>query len=527
MLALGAGGAVAMDEMSEGPALSLSGSAGLGATFTGEMKDGTTIKEKAKTEFNHFAKITFKGSGVTDGGLTFGAKVRVNTDKVDDAEVHIGGEMWTLTVGDNDKASDLGYSLGDVGFDGNLGVDDVAEKFYNQFSGGDATKEYGVKNAARARLDLTFGVAKVAVSVGQTAGSKYKAKKDDKFEFHTKTGLTGTFTKRTSAEIAALPAGDQPKARAENAIIDAITSAYEDVTHSLPTTAYKVDGNILEGVSGSTYYLTRKNPVITTGAIATPSAGNAYNVWRIVGSNDLELAQKWADAVIARNKAITAYNADQAKDAEEQKGLKDPNPATSPESKAVLAAENAYLCERATKGVDCGRSGEEVEDGGKGGADTKVSGGNVTASNTSLHEYTKGMAAKMATKQKTNWAAGASFDLGPATLGFGIDSEKMMQASVGGEFGQFGGSLFYAQQEVTVGGVDKDLTGLGAEFKMTVQDSTTINAVLTRATMDGAEDVSGFGAGVKHDLGGGATVEAGFAQVADVNKASVGVTMSF
>jgi len=124
-LGLSLGGAQAMDEMAmDGPALSLKGEAGMGLTFQAGT-DNTT--DQNRTSIDHFAKVTFTGEGVTDGGLTFGMKVRVNTNKVDDDEVYIKGEMWEVRVGHIDPASDMAETLPDVGFDGNLGVDNVAE----------------------------------------------------------------------------------------------------------------------------------------------------------------------------------------------------------------------------------------------------------------------------------------------------------------------------------------------------------------------------------------------------------------
>jgi len=165
MLALGAGGAVAMDDdgmMAEGPALSFSGSAGMALTYMGQVKDGATITHESEMTFNHFVKIGIAGAGTTDGGLTFGADVRINTNKVDDADVFIGGDMWTLTVGTPDRASDLAFSLNDVGWDGNLGVDDVAEGV------GKSTGD------AQARFDLKLGSTTLAFSVATTEATPYK-----------------------------------------------------------------------------------------------------------------------------------------------------------------------------------------------------------------------------------------------------------------------------------------------------------------------------------------------------------------
>ena len=219
------------------------------------------------------------------------------------------------------------------------------------------------------------------------------------------------------------------------------------------------------------------------------------------------------------------------------------------------------------------------------------------------------------TKQSTEWAAGVGFAIGSTSLGLGMDSKKLMQASIGADLGAFGGSLFFAQQkeksltemgktdrgvgmrdnlaavesgddERTAGifhssaeGVDNRTitnkkTGIGVEITVSAGPNTTINAVYaqgknsdtrvlssycwdTSATaiceantdeankdqisdlvsgeegdMDRANSAisktnKGFGVGVSHNLGGGATLKAGFAKVKKQTMASVGVSMSF
>ena len=164
-----------------------------------------------------------------------------------------------------------------------------------------------------------------------------------------------------------------------------------------------------------------------------------------------------------------------------------------------------------------------------------------------------------AEKQETEWAAGVGFAIGTTNLGVGIDSEKLMQASISADLGAFGGKLFFSQQKIdgpldgggnTIGnnnaGTRKTnkLTGIGTEISVSAGANTTINAVYaqgkqsdTRGTgqvntsSSDSEAVAktdkGFGVGVSHSLGGGATLQAGFAKVMKQTKASVGVTMSF
>ena len=145
------------------------------------------------------------------------------------------------------------------------------------------------------------------------------------------------------------------------------------------------------------------------------------------------------------------------------------------------------------------------------------------------------VAAKAATKQKTEWAAGVSFAIGSTTLGIGMDSEDLMQASVSADLGAFSGKLFYAQQDVgeKSKGTEAKVKGTGIEIGVSAGANTTINAVYSQAKTDyTSADMKdktdkGFGVGVSHGLGGGATLEAGFAKVKKQTKASVGVTMSF
>jgi len=328
-LGLSLGGAQAMDEMAmDGPALSLKGEAGMGLTF----QAGTdNTDDQNRTSIDHFAKVTFTGEGVTDGGLTFGMKVRVNTNKVDDDEVYIKGEMWEVRVGDIDPASDMAETLDDVGFDGNLGVDDVAEG---------ATPD----TAAGAIGKFTLGPATVGVSAG------------------------------------------------------------------------------------------------------------------FVNPKDME-----------------------------------------------------------------GKAAPTI-------------------------------------KQKNEWAIGATFVAGPATIGVGVDSgpatgmgfgddkdtpaydnsrkdySNAIQASVKGGFGGFKGVVFVSQQEIetTVGTGESakistnKVMGLGGQVTVEAMPGTNVTAVYTQKDHSNPDKTDkGFGLGVKHQLGGGAEVQAGFAQVKDQDKASVGVSMKF
>ena len=189
-----------------------------------------------------------------------------------------------------------------------------------------------------------------------------------------------------------------------------------------------------------------------------------------------------------------------------------------------------------------GKAGEATEDDAttdddeSDPADKLVSEGNTAVSDIGIINtvYTPGKAAVPAEKQETVWATGVSFAIGSTTLGIGIDSEKLMQASVSADLGAFSGKLFYAQQKMNENKAKESKnTGMGVEIGVPAGANTTINAVYAQGKTDfkdaDMKDVTdkGFGVGVSHGLGGGATLNAGFAKVEDVTKASVGVSMSF
>ncbi len=381
--------------------ISLSGSAGLGLTFNGDVdkvapqeggandaviiKDGVDAAE-SRSEVNHFVKFVLKGEGVTDGGLTFGASARINTDKVDDAEVYIGGEMWSVNVGAIDPASDMANNLPDVGFDGNIGVDNIAE---------DASSY----TAADAGVTLNFGVATVGVTFG--------------FETPTK----DTDNKENSTD--------------------------------------GVDG---DHVSAEDSAATLKQK----------------NEWAVGAKFDV--------------------------------------------GPVVLGL-----------GVDSGNAGLEFI---RGKEDSDATPGDQAA----------------------------RYD--PHQVDYG----NAIRASVSADLGMFSGGIFYSQQKNTQSVKDRQdsgaeitadtrktatnkVTALGASVSVDVVDGTTITAVYTQAkhdnpkyrtgaaiTGDAAATAAnrkisvtdkGFGAGVTHALGGGATLQAGFGKVKDQTRASVGVVMSF
>lgn len=144
------------------------GAASAELALSGSANMGIKYQENAAEEFFLHQEIDFNivASGETDGGLTFGASVDLDTDlaggnsgTVSDGEVFISGAFGTLTVGAVDAADDQYFGALEVGFDG-IGLDDVAE---NGYGGGSHNVLYTYSMGG-----LSFAVSFNAASSGAT-----------------------------------------------------------------------------------------------------------------------------------------------------------------------------------------------------------------------------------------------------------------------------------------------------------------------------------------------------------------------
>ncbi len=100
-------------EESAAPPVALSGEAKMGVKRVDDSlstdPDGDNLQTVTEYE------VKFTSSGVTDGGLKFGASISIDeTPGVNPASVHIGAASgsWTLTFGDNDPGIDLVGNIG-------------------------------------------------------------------------------------------------------------------------------------------------------------------------------------------------------------------------------------------------------------------------------------------------------------------------------------------------------------------------------------------------------------------------------
>ena len=172
--------------------------------------------------------------------------------------------------------------------------------------------------------------------------------------------------------------------------------------------------------------------------------------------------------------------------------------------------------------------------------------GNVVASNEFGAEFSDGAFEA----KKNSYAIGMSFGASGATFGIGYDSKKTISAGIGYSTGPISANALYAKgnrsymhlgsdgvadgnAQAADGMLDAGMTGLGIDVSYTM-GASTLTMVYAKTDVeniqpawllddgsgnDGGElntanvSFKGMGVGFSHDLGGGAMLVAGFAQV--------------
>ena len=152
-----------------------------GMSVSGSAEMGIADNGTDDVQFFQDVDVTFKGSGTTDGGLTFGFAIDIdeasndgNLSATDDATgnnfddggvaIFISGDFGTLTMGDTDGAFD--WALTEVGAGGSIADDHTSHAGYNGNSGLDGSNDGQI-----VRYDNTFGDFGVAISLEQDAAS--------------------------------------------------------------------------------------------------------------------------------------------------------------------------------------------------------------------------------------------------------------------------------------------------------------------------------------------------------------------
>ena len=500
--ALSLAGGAAFAEM----AITVSGDAELGVDYASEpVADATTGAVGSKHSFVHEVGIDFTASGTTDGGLTFGGSAGFDTgdDVVNTGTVHVSGSFGTLTIGDNDAADLTAGGIADIGMNG-IGVDDMVEGLRGT-------------TAAQLRYDNDFGQIKIAISAG---------------------------TKDGSAAKAAVPA-----------------SEWSITGPTMTTHAFGFNYTHMDGISkpvrtpeiepvkkadGTYLYLTDiAGAESATADVGVAGGGAATGVFKDdVTKIDATHFDSLLGVVYRRN--------DDADEGEVWVDLDGPPTATA----AGKAPVNIYGYSRsAGKIVDA--AGKDVAAGGDAakafewyeanydlGADKKVGGtpgATTTAPNNAdrVMVASNAMAAVPAVASDSEYAFGMSFNAGGVTIGVGYDSNKTVNMGAGFTTGEITTNLLYVKTEDdNATPADEEMTGMGVDMAYAM-GASTVTLSYGRRKPETGEAMDAVGMGVTHDLGGGATMNAGFGKVdknigtaaspmiVSENKASIGLMFAF
>ena len=181
------------------------------------------------------------------------------------------------------------------------------------------------------------------------------------------------------------------------------------------------------------------------------------------------------------------------------------------------------------------------------GADGKVGGGDDTpklAHAALLNQAVApvdAMPAVPAGKSETEFAFGMNFETGGVTIGLGYDSNKTISMGAGFSAGEISTNLLYVKMDddEDTESMNEEATSMGVDLSYSMGASKVTLAYGRNKPEEGMA-ATAVGMGVTHDLGGGATMNAGFGKVdkrvnagkanemiVSQNKASIGLMFAF
>ena len=139
---------------------------------------------------------------------------------------------------------------------------------------------------------------------------------------------------------------------------------------------------------------------------------------------------------------------------------------------------------------------------------------------------------------ETEFAFGMNFETGGVTIGLGYDSNKTVSMGAGFSAGEISTNLLYVKMDddEDTKDMNEEATSMGVDLSYSMGASTvTLAYGRHKPEEKGMEAMDAVGMGVTHDLGGGATMNAGFGKVDTMvdkkivsqNKASIGLMFAF
>ena len=490
--ALSLAGGAAFAEM----AITVSGDAEMGVDYASEPAGGAS-----KHSFVHEVGIDFTASGTTDGGLTFGGSAGFDTKDTDlnTGTVNVSGSFGTLTIGDNDSADLTAGGIADIGMNG-IGVDDMVEGLRGTTAG-------------QLRYDNSFGQVSIAISAGTTEAK------------------------------AAVPASQWM-------ITDHVGTTH--VIHPIRTSTTKasatkasevnIHGFIVEGPDS--YQPMIGDPVAQSGTFMPTVYDRFFGVTRRVEDKANEVMGVWVDhdgdgastnadangEAPAMTAPVNIYGWSRGTDGEIYRPRADSDGDGTGDVKTSATADKAgreaFVMYEA--GHNLGKSGKVGGMDAEGTADAEKEADTL--------KYTTNAAPAVASDSE--YAFGMSFNAGGVTIGVGYDSKKTVSMGAGFTTGEITTNLLYVKTDEDFSNADGtikgEMTGMGVDMAYAM-GASTVTLSYGRRKPETGEAMDAVGMGVTHDLGGGATMNAGFGKVdkkvgtkiVSENKASVGLMFAF
>ena len=485
--ALSLAGGAAFAEM----AITVSGDAEMGVDYASEPAGGAS-----KHSFVHEVGIDFTASGTTDGGLTFGGTAGFDTKDTDlnTGTVNVSGSFGTLTIGDNDAADLTAGGIADIGMNG-IGVDDMVEGLRGTTAG-------------QLRYDNSFGQVSIAISAG------------------------------TSEAKAAVPASQW------------MITDHEMNVHVYPA-SYSKDMDGMVKLYGMPIPGERIN-------VPNQAADQTDNVRRFVGGFDnlFGVVDRTADGVwvdydgdghdMANGLVVETLTEAEGKTSpvnifgfkrEKDGKITAPDGTDEGTERDVITDNDANAdliaaFERYEAHYDLG------DDDMVGGADERDADGKGDDNSDSFNATTLTTNAAPAVASDSEYAFGMSFNAGGVTIGVGYDSKKTVSMGAGFTTGEITTNLLYVKTDEEFSNADGtikgEMTGMGVDMAYAM-GASTVTLSYGRRKPETGEAMDAVGMGVTHDLGGGATMNAGFGKVdkkvgtmiVSENKASVGLMFAF
>ena len=497
--ALSLAGGAAFAEM----AITVSGDAEMGVDYASEPAGGAS-----KHSFVHEVGIDFTASGTTDGGLTFGGSAGFDTKDTDlnTGTVNVSGSFGTLTIGDNDAADLTAGGIADIGMNG-IGVDDMVEGLRGTTAG-------------QLRYDNSFGQVSIAISAGTSEAKAAVPASQWMITDHA--GVTHVHPWSYTKDMAGMVKLYQ---------YNSATKPGMPATDDDGNVAFTTDASNIAavGLGGAGYYA----PTLFDQyyrVVRRVQGADAADM-RVYVDHDGDGAGIGEDGMVAE--MLTTAEADANKTlpvniyglSEEKDGIYEgaEGSRTKVTDEAKIAAFNIYKMGH-DLGADKRVGGKDIEKGAQNADKPKE--GVVTTN------------AAPAVASDSEYAFGMSFNAGGVTIGVGYDSKKTVSMGAGFTTGEITTNLLYVKTDEDFSNADGtikgEMTGMGVDMAYAM-GASTVTLSYGRRKPETGEAMDAVGMGVTHDLGGGATMNAGFGKVdkkvgtmiVSENKASVGLMFAF